>query len=465
MISEKIPKKHRAILVGLMLPAMLMPLLSTMSRVALPVVRDQFALNADVAAWIDVSFTMPFMMLMPVLGRLSDHFGTRRLLLTGIAMYTLGTGIVLQTTQLSELLLGRAIQGFGLSGMMPLCISLITSLFPPQQRGLMLGTWSTVGPLTGFLGPLLAGFIISKWGWEAAFIPPLFSGLVGLVVISRTIPKTEIESPVTNRSLLYRFDWLGVLLLAGTACTFIFFLSSEPITGVEAMKDVRLIFASAVLMIAFLVRVYYHSSPFLPKELFENKTFLIGTFAATMRMVSMGTIGFLIPLYLVDIKGIPIVKLGGILMIGAGSMTLIVRIAGGLADRIDGRWLVIVGLLGQATTLFAFSRFPSETSIWYICSALSLHGFSAGLMLATLHKIVMSSVEEIRAGAAAGLYGMFRFLGAATGTALAGVLLQLELDTGASIIEAYRVSFFAAAGFPLLGVLVSCLLKKNAPKK
>ena len=79
MISEKIPKKHRAILVGLMLPAMLMPLLSTMSRVALPVVRDQFALTADIAAWIDVSFTMPFMMLMPVLGRLSDHFGTRRL--------------------------------------------------------------------------------------------------------------------------------------------------------------------------------------------------------------------------------------------------------------------------------------------------------------------------------------------------------------------------------------------------
>ena len=60
---------------------------------------------------------------------------------------------------------------------------------------------------------------------------------------------------------------------------------------------------------------------------------------------------------------------------------------------------------------------------------------------------------------------MFRFLGAATGTAIAGVLLQLELDTGTSIIEAYRVSFFAAAGFPLLGVLVSCLLKKNAPKK
>ena len=57
---------------------------------------------------------------------------------------------------------------------------------------------------------------------------------------------------------------------------------------------------------------------------------------------------------------------------------------------------------------------------------------------------------------------MFRFLGAATGTALAGVLLQLELDTGASVIEAYRFSFFAAASFPLLGVLVSCLLQKTA---
>ena len=464
MPLDKISKSHRAIFAGLMLPAMLMPLLSTMSRVALPVVRDQFALTADVAAWIDVSFTLPFMMLMPVLGRLSDHFGSRRLLLIGIAMYTLGTGIVLQTTQLLELLLGRAIQGFGLSGMMPICISLITSLFPPQQRGLMLGTWSTVGPLTGFLGPLLAGFIISKWGWEAAFLPPLFSGLIGLIVISRTIPRTEIDFSFNKSSLIYNFDWLGVLLLAGAACSFIFFLSSGPITGVDAMRDIRLIVASSLLMIMFLLRVYYYSAPFLPKELFKNRTYLLGTFAAAMRMVSMGSIGFLIPLYLVDVKGIPIVKLGGLLMIGAGSMTLVVRIAGGLADRIDGRWLVICGLIGQTTTLIAFSQFPKEASIWYICFSLSLHGFSAGLMLATLHKIVMSSVEELKTGAAAGLYGMFRFLGAATGTALTGVLLQLELDAGASVIEAYRFTFAAAAIFPLLGALISCLLRKTAPR-
>jgi hypothetical protein len=230
------------------------------------------------------------------------------------------------------------------------------------------------------------------------------------------------------------------------------------------MRDIRLIVASTLLMIMFLLRVYYYSAPFLPKELFKNRTYLLGTFAAAMRMVSMGSIGFLIPLYLVDVKGIPIVKLGGLLMIGAGSMTLVVRIAGGLADRIDGRWLVICGLIGQSTTLIAFSQFPKEASIWYICFSLSLHGFSAGLMLATLHKIVMSSVEELKTGAAAGLYGMFRFLGAATGTALTGVLLQLELDAGASVIEAYRFTFAAAASFPLLGALISCLLRETAPR-
>ena len=119
---------------------MLMPMVSSMSRVALPIVRDDFALQADVTAWIDVGFSLPFMLLMPVYGRLGDGLGARRLLMIGIALFALGSTMVIAATDLTSLLLGRALQGIGLSGMMPLSMALITATFPAGIRGRALGT-------------------------------------------------------------------------------------------------------------------------------------------------------------------------------------------------------------------------------------------------------------------------------------------------------------------------------------
>ena len=146
-------------------------------------------------------------------------------------------------------------------------------------------------------------------------------------------------------------------------------------------------------------------------------------------------------------------------------MTIVVRLAGGLADRFGGRWLIIIGLLGQSTALFAFSCYSTKSSLWYICATLCLHGLAAGVMLATLHKLVMNSVPEKETGAAAGLYGMLRFLGAATGTALSGVMLQRQLDMGSEILEAYQQVFYSSSIFPAVGLFVTLITYRDADNK
>ena len=116
-MTQDSPKKNsssaRRILFGLMWPVMLMPMVSTMSRVALPIVRDNFELRADVTAWVDVGFSLPFMLLMPVYGRLGDGLGPRRLLMVGMAIFALGSAAVMMANDLTLLLLGRALQGAG----------------------------------------------------------------------------------------------------------------------------------------------------------------------------------------------------------------------------------------------------------------------------------------------------------------------------------------------------------------
>ena len=459
MLKQSSPQQNQStenrdhlILFGLMCPSMLMPMVSAMSRVALPIIRDDFALQADVAAWVDVSFSLPFMLLMPVYGRLGDGLGPRLLLIIGIALFTLGSATVMAATDLTWLFLGRALQGVGLSGMMPLSIALITSTFPPKTRGRTMGTWSTVGPATAFVGPLLAGFLVADWGWRSAFAPPLLFGLFALFVVYKIIPYRIGEIEV---GFLRSFDWGGVGLLIPGISSLIFFLSSRPITGIEPLEDWRLLLLATLFLAAFFWWEKRHSSPFMPLDLLANSAFLRGSYCASMRMVIMAGITFLIPLYLVDVQQMQPAELGGMLMIGAGAMTLIVRIAGGWSDNWSSRWLVATGLLVQMMVMLAFSQLPGDASLWKIGLLLGAHGLGAGLMLATLHKNVMGSVEEPNTGAAAGLYSMFRFLGSAMGTALCGVLLQVQIEQQAAIVEAYQQVFLTIAIFPLSGIIVA----------
>ena len=182
------PEMARRILYALMVPAIIMPIAGSMVRVALPIIRDDFGISADMTAWVAVSFTLPFMVLMPLYGRLSDAVGRRRLLLLGIGIFCIGTVMTIVSRDLGLLMAGRAVQGIGASGLMPLGMAFISAIFAADQRGKALGTWSQVGPIAGFVGPLVAGVIITAWGWRASFVVPLLVGVAAFLVVYYVIP-------------------------------------------------------------------------------------------------------------------------------------------------------------------------------------------------------------------------------------------------------------------------------------
>ena len=445
------------ILVSLMFPATLMPMVSTMSRVALPVIRDSFELPADVTAWVDAAFFLPFMVFMTVYGRLSDGLDKRRLIMAGIVIYTGGTGVVLSAAGLTWLVIGRSVQGIGAAAMMPLSIALISSLFRAHERGRALGTWSTIGPATGFLGPLAAGLLVSAYGWRGAFGPPLVFGLIALLAVYRGVPPRP--GPVVPR-FLRTFDFAGATLLAAWAVSFVFYLSSRSITGVAPLHDWRLLLAALLLLSVFIWWEKRRKSPFVSLGIFSGRMFLRGSACASIRMVGMGSLGFLIPLYLVDVHRVGPTQLGGLLMISAGAMTLIVRFGGWMSDRWGSRLPVVIGLAVQTLVMFTFSRLPENAPTVMVAGVLGINGLGVGLMLAALHRAVMRDISEAQMGSAAGLYSMLRFLGAVVGTAASGVLLQVFLDASLPTIEAYQNTFLVFAAFPLLGIAVGSSLRE-----
>lgn len=450
--DERVPRSMAwRILFSLMFPSLLMPLTSSMSSVALPVIRDEFQLQADVTAWVPTAFTLPFMILMPVYGRLSDGVGRRRLILAGVVVCAIGSAMIYTAANLTMLMAGRAIQGLGLAGMMPLGLAMISAIFPESERGRAMGTWSSVGPIMGFSGPLMAGFIIDGWGWRVAYLPAIIMCFVAFFVVWRNIP-----SGLSNvrPDFWQTFDWTGVCLLASTLICLLFFLSSGPITGYPPLRDWRLGGGTLVLLGLFLWWEERHETPFMPLRLFSNLAFTQGTLGAALRMVSMMALFFSLPLYLVDVRGMTPSEVGLMSMIMPGAMALMVRWAGGIADRWGSRVPVISGFVIQFFVLVLFSRLQADAPLWMLAGLLGAHGMGVGLMLAPLHRAALGSISDEMMGTAAGFYSMVRFVGTAIGVAIAGVLIQSGLDQGLEAIEAYQQVFLSFTVFSVAAIVI-----------
>ncbi len=345
----------RRILIGLMVPMGMTVLNMSMFSVALPFIRDSFAIQPDLVAWLVTAYTLPFVMFMPLYGRLSDGLGKRRLFTIGITVFLVGTLTCLAATDLRVLILGRVIQGIGTAGVNPLCIAIISELFPDSQRGRALGTWSSTGPATSMIGPFLGGFLVDHWGWHTIFFLGLLAAVVAMYVVRGRVPAL---APKPQPGFLRNFDWVGMALLSSAIFALVSYLSSRSLTGVPPLQDWRLLLLTGALFGGFVRWEQRHAHPLITLDVFRIASFSRASTAAAMRMFMMSSQSFLIPLYLIDIHGLSASAVGAMLTLHAGSLLVTVRFGGQLADSWSNRWPMITGFTIQALMMGYLASLP-----------------------------------------------------------------------------------------------------------
>lgn len=448
------------IVIALMFPSSIMPMASSVVRVASPLFRDTFQASTENLAWLSMSFTIPYMVLMPVYSRLSEMVGRRRLILAGIAVFLVGTCVAMLAPRLWVLMVGQALQGFGSAGLMPLAMAYIAAIFERHERGKALGTWSSVGPAVAWIGPLLAGILISQWDWRVTYILPMVTGILSIIVVARAIPPgmSNIQPHMWRR-----FDWTGVGLLAVFIICFFAYLSSRPITGVAPLQDWRLGLASVVPLATLLWWERRIDNPFLDLNLYRSKLFRQASLGAALRMVTMGCTSLLVPLFLVDMFQVDGVTLGLMLMINPAAMSLMVRFGGTAADQFGSGKPLMVGFALQIAVMLSIYRSPLPQTLLGLGFLLAVHGLGMGLMLASLHRIALLDVNEANATVAAGMYSFVRFIGVAIGVAVAGVIFQGFTDAGVEPVLAYRQTFGGFAVAATAGLALSFVIKDPGP--
>jgi MFS family permease len=452
-----IRRRSRSILITLLFPTMAIILNGSMFGVALPTIRDEFVMTADVAAWLTIAFSLPFMMLMPLYGRWGDELSRSRLLIWGLLLFCLGVVLALFADNLSQLFLGRIIQGAGASGVTPLSLAIIAQRFAPEERGRALGTWNSIAPGTSVFAPSIGGFLVDSLGWRTIFVPIVVVGLFAILITRWQIPPLRGKS---NWAVLRTFDWRGVLLLSGTVIFLVLYVSSRPVTGIEALRDWRLLLGVLLLGTSLFSWERRRHDPLVDLTILHNPSFRLASLTAALRMAMMIGIGFLAPLYLADVYGLSASTIGLLASIHSAALFVVIRFGSSLSDRWPNRWLVTIGLISQTVVMGYFALLPAGQPLTYFLAGTLVHGLGAGLSLAALHRTALGGVDAAQTGAAAGLYSMTRFAGSMLATALAGVFLQNGLDRGLATVQAYQLVYGSLAGVGLVGALLATRLKE-----
>jgi len=448
-----------AVLIGVMAPSLMVGMDHHMFGVALPSIRAAFGLGADATAWASMIYSLPFMTLMPLYGRLGDGLGKRRLLSIGILLFLLGTAVLLMAPSLTWYMIGRAIQGVGTAGFVPLSIAIIAQWFAPTERGKIMGTWNSIIPLSGLVFPYVGGLLVDAYGWRAIYPGIALVGVVALFVVQQNIP--ALETGKVAPDFLRRFDWMGVGLLGGAMVSLLFFTSSRPITGVEGLRDWRLLALCLLLFVAFISWERQRPNPYMNLSVFANRTFTASSFCAGLRMFIMSSSSFIMPLYLTDIHQLNASAIGIALTLQAGMLFAISQAGGQIADRWGSRRPVLVSMVGMVLVLSALALAEATTPVWWIYLLSAAHGLIIGLSLAPLHRSSMQGIADGEAGTAAGLYSMIRFAGQILGVAVAGVMIQRFLTQVAAPIEAYQFVFWLYVAVAILATLLGAFIRER----
>ena len=431
----------------------------SMVSVAVPAMRDVFALSADMAAWIITAYALPYVIFMPLYGRLGDGLGKRRLLLIGMTIFLGGTITVLTAGNLMLLLVGRVIQGVGAASIDPLCLAIISDIFPGKEWGKAMSIWNAGAPSTAMIGFVSAGFLIDFLGWQTIFGPVLLVGLAALVLVRKRVPVSPVSAP---RGFLQDFDWGGVVLFGVAFILLVFYVSSHVITGVADLADWRLLLASLTFFALFYGWERRQGDPFVAFTIFSSPNFSRASLGAALRMFTLAGTLFLAPLYLTDIRSLNATAIGFIILLHAGALMITIRLGGGLGDRWGHRPLVRLGPVIQLSTLIFLARLPQTTPLGWVILGLVGNGLGGGLTLVSLSRFALRPFSPEQSGVASGVYSMLRFSGVIFGPVIAGVALQMQLNQAGALLTAYQFVFWVMAGGALLGFLTAWGLREQS---
>ncbi len=398
---------------------------TTIVSVANPSIMQSLETTMVATLWATSAYLLAYAVPLLITGRLGDRFGTRRIYLSGLAVFTISSLACGLAHSIEMLILARVFQGLGAALMTPQTMAVITRIFAPRERGSAMAVWGVTAGVATLVGPILGGFLLDAWGWEWIFFINVPVGVIGFMLALRFVPKLPTNA--------HRFDWLGVILSALGMFLLVFGIqegqSYEWGTIWGPISVWGLIIAGVVILALFVVwQRVQRGEPLIPLQIFRDRNFSVGSAAIVMVGFSITSMNLPLMFFLQLVMGLTPTQ-SALLMIPMAVLSIaLARPVGLLIDRRDPRRIPVIGLLlvGIGVLGYALLLKPDTPILLFLIPSAIL-GVGNAFMWGPLSSITTFSLDPRLAGAGSGVYNTSRQVGAVLGSAAMAVLMESRL--------------------------------------
>jgi EmrB/QacA subfamily drug resistance transporter len=396
---------------------------NTILNVALPtLVRDLHATDSQLQ-WIVDSYVLVFAGLLLTAGSLSDRFGRRSALGVGLLVFGAGSIASAFASSASVLIGTRALMGIGGALIMPSTLSILTNVFPPNERGRAIGIWAGVSGLGIGIGPMVGGFLLDHFWWGSVF-------LVNVPVVIFAFVAGRLIVPNTKDPAAPRIDPLGVVLSISGLVTLVYAIIEAPNHGWTNPAVVAEFVVAAMLLVAFVWWELRTDHPMLNVRFFENPRFTAANISITLVFFAMFGSLFFLTQYMQFILGYTPLQAGLRTAPIALVMIVVSPVTGALVHRLGNKALVCIGMTVAAAGLLLMSRMTASSGYVHVLESMIVLASGMSLAMTPATESVMGSLPREKAGVGSAMNDTTRQVGGALGVAVLGSVFTSAYSSG-----------------------------------
>ncbi|NYE56691.1 MDR family MFS transporter [Carboxydothermus ferrireducens] len=410
--------RRNILLIGLILGMFFSALDQTVVGTAMPRIIGELG-GLDILAWVTTAYMLSSTTFVPIAGKLADIYGRRIMYVTGLGLFMLGSALCGTSENMTQLIIYRGLQGIGGGILMPMAMTIVGDVFPPDKRGKWQGVMGALFGLSSIVGPSLGGWIVDHTSWRWVFYINLPVGILAAITVFIGLSgekRLKAEAPI---------DFAGALTLIIAVASLLLGLS---LGGKEypwnSWQIISLFAISLVFLLIFFRVEKSAREPILSLNLFKNRIFTVANLVGFLMGFGMfGAIMFL-PLFMQGVLGISATNSGNTMIPMMFAMVFTSILGGQLVSKVGFRNLLITGMALMTLGFYLLSTMTVDTTRLVVTLYIIVLGLGMGLVMPTLTIAVQYAFPLEQRGVATSATQFFRSIGGTFGVTIFGVVLN-----------------------------------------
>ena len=430
-------------------------LLQSLITPVLTTVQQQLHTTQATATWALTGYLLSASVFTPIMGRIGDMRGKKRVFVVTLIALTLGSLLAALATNITVMIVARVIQGIG-GGVLPLAFGIIRDEFPRDKVTGAVGLIASLSAVGAGLGIVLAGPIITSLGFHWLFWIPMIMTAAAAVAAAVLVPESPIRTPG-------QISWLPALLMSGWLVALLVALSEAPVWGWASGKVIGLLVATVVLAVVWILSENRAATPLIDMRMMRLTAVWTNNLVALLIGIGMYATFAFLPEFVQTPSsagygfGASITQSGLILLPATVTMFFVAMFAGKMAKKLGGKILVTAGCaIGVGSMLIL--AFANDHK-WELYLSTAIMGAGFGLAFAAMSGLIVSAVPPEQTGVASGMNANIRTIGGSIGAALMASIVTAHVSSvGLPTKSGYTAGFAMLAGGLALAALAGFLI-------